>query len=562
MLVSLALRLMLPSGIAVEHFDEGVYASNLWCPDTEFRYPDRHLYAPPLLPALIELLLLVLGPRQIAPSLVCLVAGTVLVPLLGEMSRRWLGEPSARAIVTLAVFSDFHILYCRTALTDVFWVTWLVASLWLIHEALCHGRPLLIISAGLTVGLGWWTKYTGWLPLAICLAGIGGSLVFGSAGSSQVRRWLRSLLLVSIVAGITISPHFFALENHGGYSTVVENHGRYLVGLTGWISTLTVQTDNHIHLESGLSALGLVLSVWLAAGRPWRFTWNAHRQPIPKRQLSILSFSVAGIATVFSVSLILGLLATLALVLRFRLRTVFDERARMTDPEHFSNLAGWMLASWWIGLTLVTPLYHPYPRLTLPWLVASWMVAGALIGRIVWLRVADEARLEPRPIHAKTGMVVIACLLLGLGLAFRVHTYGFPAWQPRTSMIDVADEVITRVKKTEPTGLKVIRAWGEPAVFYQLNARAGDEIQVQPAGGLSVIKPGDPAPDFPVFVLIGPHVLTAEETFHLDGTRFEQLGPAIQVSPSRMVQRNQPPARQEQPMEFRLFLFRPPHPAT
>ena len=112
MLVSLALRLMLPSGIAVEHFDEGVYASNLWCPDTEFRYPDRHLYAPPLLPALIELLLLVLGPRQIAPSLVCLVAGTVLVPLLGEMSRRWLGEPSARAIVTLAVFSDFHILYC------------------------------------------------------------------------------------------------------------------------------------------------------------------------------------------------------------------------------------------------------------------------------------------------------------------------------------------------------------------------------------------------------------------------------------------------------------------
>lgn len=562
MLVSIALRVALPSGIAVEHFDEGVYASNLWCPDTDFRYPDRHLYAPPLLPALIELLLLVLGPGQIVPSLVCLVAGISLVPLLGEMSRRWLGEPAARAIVTLAVFSDLHILYSRTGLTDVLWTTWLVAALWLIHAALRRSRPLLVIAAGIAVGLGWWTKYTGWLPLAISLAGIGGALVLGTAGGVQARRWLRGLLLISIVAGMTIAPHFIALADDGGYSAVVENHGRYLVGLGGWISTLTTQADNHIHLESGLGALGLVLAVWLAAGRPWRFTWNAGTRPLPRRQLLILSFSVAGIGAIFSVALVLGLLATLALVLRFRLRAVLDERMADVDPEHSGNLAGWMLAVWWIGLTLVTPLYYPYPRLTLPWLVASWMVAGALIGRIAWLRVANESGREPRPVRAASGLVVIACLLLGLGLVFRVQTYGFSAWQPRTSMIDVADGVLIRINAAEPSGLKVIRVWGEPAVFYQLNARAGDDIQVQPAGGLSVIPPGDPSPDFPVFVLVGPHVLNAKEPFHVDRARFEPLGPPIRVSPSRLVQRNQPPARQDQPMEFRLFRFRPSPPAS
>src|SRR5262245_52822704 len=46
----------------VEHFDEGVYASNLWFgEDSNFRYPMRHLYAPSLLPALIEWTMILSG---------------------------------------------------------------------------------------------------------------------------------------------------------------------------------------------------------------------------------------------------------------------------------------------------------------------------------------------------------------------------------------------------------------------------------------------------------------------------------------------------------------------
>ena len=58
-LLGLLLRWAGKSGLAVEHFDEGVYASNLYCGhlDPPYAYPMRHLYAPPLFPALLRPLL-------------------------------------------------------------------------------------------------------------------------------------------------------------------------------------------------------------------------------------------------------------------------------------------------------------------------------------------------------------------------------------------------------------------------------------------------------------------------------------------------------------------------
>src|ERR1041385_3954020 len=62
-LVGLALRAAWPSRLAVEHFDEGVYASNVFFDSErgEPHYPNQHLYAPPLVPLLIEFPLVLLG---------------------------------------------------------------------------------------------------------------------------------------------------------------------------------------------------------------------------------------------------------------------------------------------------------------------------------------------------------------------------------------------------------------------------------------------------------------------------------------------------------------------
>ena len=77
-----AVRFAFPSAMAIEHFDEGVYASNLLFPDQDFRYPDRHFYAPSLVPALIEWSIMAFDDNGIAPMLPSLLFGTLTIPLI------------------------------------------------------------------------------------------------------------------------------------------------------------------------------------------------------------------------------------------------------------------------------------------------------------------------------------------------------------------------------------------------------------------------------------------------------------------------------------------------
>src|SRR4029077_8623462 len=92
-LVALGLLIAWPSQLAVEHFDEGVYASNLFFHDHggTGHYPDQHLYAPPLLPFLIECAMIVFGTSNAAAMAVSIVAGALTVPLLWWLGRRWFG---------------------------------------------------------------------------------------------------------------------------------------------------------------------------------------------------------------------------------------------------------------------------------------------------------------------------------------------------------------------------------------------------------------------------------------------------------------------------------------
>ena len=93
-----ALRWMFLSRVAVEHFDEGVYASNIWFGAEDFyQYPLRCLYAPPLLPALIESALAfqqIVRPSPAVPSplavmLPSLLAGSLTPLALWWLARRW-----------------------------------------------------------------------------------------------------------------------------------------------------------------------------------------------------------------------------------------------------------------------------------------------------------------------------------------------------------------------------------------------------------------------------------------------------------------------------------------
>lgn len=546
-----ALRLAFPAGIAVEHFDEGVYASNLWCPDTlvpgAYSYPDRHLYAPPLLPSAIESSQLLLGSSDLPAIVPSLLAGTVLILVLGGLVRHWFGEPTARAVVMLAACSDVHILYSRTALTDVSWITWLVIAVGLSHRGLVAGRPLILIAAGIATGLGWWIKYTGWLPLAITAAGIGITIVLIPSTRGRCRAWLLRLCLIISVTAATIAPLFWSLGQTGGYGPVARNHARFLVGIPGWVGAAVEQARNLMQIESVLTVAGLVLATWLATGlaRPTgRFTWNA----IGPRVL--LPLALAGLAAAVSFTLLVIPMAIFALADGFRQAR---HRTAQSTPCDNRHLAWGMLAAWWIAMTLSTPLYYPYPRLALPWLIAGWILVGRQI--VTWTTAAGD----PRPTRPRWQLLTAAGLglvLLIVAIPGRLLPRGIPAWQPRTAIADLSDQLIGRVLAANPDGLTVIRVWGEPALFYQLNTRAPDRLLLQPAGGLSVIAPGQPAPEAAVFLVVGPHVIADDETRQQDWSAFTLID-SFKIRPGLQVRLNQPSDRREQAMTFRLYRWRP-----
>jgi hypothetical protein len=167
-LLGIALRCGGVSQVALSHFDEGVYASNVWFgPESDYAYPARHLYAPPLVPALIELAISLLGPTGSAPLLPGLISGCLLVPLVWWVGRQWFGPPAGLLAATLAALSGPHAYFSRTALTDAPLCLFLTAAVYLGGEWIQRGGSWRWIAGAGCAALAWWTKYNGWLPLAI-----------------------------------------------------------------------------------------------------------------------------------------------------------------------------------------------------------------------------------------------------------------------------------------------------------------------------------------------------------------------------------------------------------
>ncbi|MFN0050802.1 MAG: ArnT family glycosyltransferase, partial [Planctomycetales bacterium] len=276
------LRCAYPERMAVEHFDEGVYASNHWFgPTDDFRYPSQHLYAPPLLPSLIDWIFTLWGPSDLAAMVPSLVAGCLTVPLMWWIGRSWFSPVAGLAAATIAAFSDPHIAFSRTALTDVMLCFWLLLAVHCIWRAL-NGRGLgATLGAGFFTGLAWWTKYNGWLPLAIGGAGLLAwwlaNRLAGSASESTNRNigianvpsppdaseapappdraappsegeslWalVARMGWIAAVAFLIWLPWLWSLQSHGGYAAVASNHRGYVVGISGWWGSLETQFDN------------------------------------------------------------------------------------------------------------------------------------------------------------------------------------------------------------------------------------------------------------------------------------------------------------------------------
>ncbi len=562
---AVALRFSYQARISIEHWDEAVNASNIFL---EGGYPNRFLYSPPLVPLLIELSMMVLGKTSLAAVMPNLMLGSLTVPLCWWVGREWFGPIAGIGAAALAAFSDFQIVYSRTALTDAALGFWFLLAVYCSWRALARNRIGEAIVAGVVIACAWATKYNGWLPLAVALSAFIAWGVFERFGRAE---WTARLPVVATLVVATLlgwSPVWLSLQQDGGYSTVSANHAQYFFGVSAWWDDFKRQLANQRFYEGWVTAAGLMLA-WLlpviiqrsTSARPTTEAAGAAPDSSPSNATSALEPKSSAIlvrdfarrvhlltvAALFAgVSLLVAwlgfdavfgvlFLAFVILVTVLRPRSAAAETdAAQTDAARARNLAGWLLAAWFLGLLVAIPLYKPYPRLVMPWLVCAWMVAGACIDAVMHRAAARWTASEATKTTPPTvGRITAVCLLaaigvLGLGVYSRVSLArgrDLPAWQDRTVRAETVKRAIQYALKRSP-GKPVFLVYGEPCLFFDL-AIGGYDPQPPLGGDFSFLAPGQKPLPQPAYLLayegtadfdklIEPYknALTVEAIFH------------------------------------------------
>ncbi|MCA8988052.1 MAG: glycosyltransferase family 39 protein, partial [Planctomycetaceae bacterium] len=424
-----AIRIFSISGIAVEHFDEGVYASNLWFSEAEgYQYPNRYLYAPPLLPALIEWSLVIFGSSETwIPAIPSLLASIFTIPLMWWIGRRTSGPVAGLAAAMILAANNVHILYARTALTESLLCFFMLLS---VSLANCMCRELTIspryrfypfmlaVLSGLMAGLGWWTKYSGWLSLAVIVSGTAGWGLW----RYRMREWIWLAIhlgVIVVVAVLVWLPFYFSLNQYGGYSAVAENHRQYFVGWSGWLTSLQYQLSSQWQMSGLLTLLGVVGAALItrqAADEP-----DLSASPVAQQPL----LQASGV---------------------------------------------WLGASWFLGLSLAIPLYTPYPRLVVPW----WIIVCFLLGIVISRLGTRLKSVLKKPVSHRALAMSLLILLYG-GTLLDKNFLGVMTWQPRLFIRDIATQVLERTQQTATQEGKsadqvICYVYGEPALFYHLSA--------------------------------------------------------------------------------------------
>jgi len=487
---------------AVEHFDEGIYASPLWY-DTQFGepYPSRHLFAPPLLSTMMEGWTWVPGLAPYAAFLPSVLLGTATIFGLWWLARSWFGKSAGIFMAATVAMSDFHILYSRMALTDVACLFWIVMSVGFGTQAIARQNFKSAAIAGFLCGLAWWTKYTGWLPLAILCSGAGFWWIWQGRRSMGFIRFVGIIATMIAVALGTFAPWWWQLRAVGGYEAVSETHEKYVTGWSNWSANMAQQLRDQFLLDGYTGQLSLGLGLFLAGLFRWtsgRSTWNAAAiksntaggesdsavaMTLPPFAL-LLRFAAAAIAlSVIAMRLrtplmliCISLAGLSGIYLWPVLQRAWTRRNQrdvsptstgaiplsITDLENAPTIdpaLGFSITlAWFTGMLLATPMYTPYSRLFFPLLAAIWLAAAGGISWWLESNLSVARRIvgtgEPAPklswgqrlVATMLGVALLASFFqfdenFELGFVQRSELFQSSLFEDRRSIVSAADVI-------------------------------------------------------------------------------------------------------------------------
>jgi hypothetical protein len=529
LLVGIWLRLANQSQIAVEHFDEGVYASNLFFSvKSGGAYPMQAMYAPPLFPALVETTTLNGGQNWwgiFGVNIFCSVATNCFTWMIG---RNWISKPAGLLAAGWVATNDMQIGLATSALTEPLMGLLLCATLFYASCASRSARwfgftwnppsPLSsvhrpdgsslpetfdtywLLLAGFMCGLCWSTKYNGWLPLAMILTTWVIMLVINRKGLD-----LRSLLWsVVVVCSLPLAIHgceLYYLVERRMYDIVFNNHSQYFVGLTGWWLSF-VEHVNQLNDQGGWLTTALSVVLLLSLSLPYvrtKIGWP-----------SLTRFQMRNVISASLLWIVGGLIGQSAWVLLlysavgiFRLvLPVWFQPARFTCNAIFSRT---LLLVWWGSLLVAIPLYTPYPRLAYPWMLAVCLGVGSFLADLIRTKRSASAvdASIPQPVGSHfSGDLSESIHLMALIVGFAMlpvlgFTWPSPigwqqrpmvdAWQDRTGLAKIASEVQQLIEdpphrtpadvKSVPP--KVFAIYAEPGAFFQMSARGQECFPIQ-----------------------------------------------------------------------------------
>lgn len=444
---------------AVEHFDEGIYASVLWY-DGQFDspYPARHLYAPPLISTMMEFISWIPGLTRYAPFLPSALLGSATIIAMWLLARSWFGKPAGIFISAIVAMSDFHVLYSRMALTDIACLFWIIASVGLGTQAVSRQCLRTAAVAGFVCGLAWWTKYTGWLPMAILCSGSGLWWILQGRKSMTIMRFTGILAMMIVVAALTFAPWWWQLRDVGGYQAVAATHASYVTGWSSWTRNLARQLTDQFLFDGFTGQLSLGLGLGIAGLLRWtsaRSTWNAapgssaatDAVTLPPLTLMIrfatAAFAISIISIRIRTPLMLICLAVggLSGIYLWPVLQRLWQRREQNDlsptapgalplsamdlecaPTIDPTLGFCTTLTWFVGMLFSTPLYSPFSRLFFPLLAAVWLAAA---GGVAWwlesnLSVARRmaGTGEPAPKSTWGQLLVSAMLVAAVASSF------------------------------------------------------------------------------------------------------------------------------------------------